>query len=694
MMADRIRALKADGAKVIVDDVLYFTEPFFQDGIVAKAVNEVAGQGVSYFSSASNNNIVDGSGRDVASWETPAFRNAGSCPAVVAAQNPPPGPCEDFNPATGTDDNTAQMSVGAGRTLRLVLQWDDPFGAAADDYDVYLLNVTGTAILARATGTQNGTGSDPVETLTFTNGGTAQNVQLVITKFAGANRRLKFVMLGNGLPDGPTEYVTSQGGDIVGPSIYGHNAAAGANAVAAVPASDATAVEDYSSRGPVTQYFDSSGTRLGTPVVRNKPDIAATDCAHTSFFPGGADPFCGTSAAAPHAAAVAALQLQANPGLTPAQVRAAQVASGRAVGAFGPLAAGAGLIDAVPAVESIALAPVITVTSPAASSNNPSPSIAFAANRPVTASCRLDGAAPVQCTSPFQPSPLADGAHSVVISGVDAAGHTGTSSQVAFAIDTVAPDTFMAPAPAGATNDRSPPFGFGSADSSARFECSFDGAAFAACGSGVKPPAPLADGVHSFRVRAIDPAGNVDATPAGVDFSVDATAPDTTIASGPTGATRRNRPRFRFASLEAGAHFDCSFDGGGFAPCSGPGNTAVPAKALKDGAHTFSARAADALGNADATPAIRRFTVDTKKPTTKFRKKPAKTSTSHRPQFKFSASERRAKFQCKLDKKKFKSCKTGVHVTVAKGAHKFTVRAIDAAGNTGKAKPFSWRVTR
>src|SRR3954452_10197450 len=70
------------GAKVIVDDVAYFEEPFFQDGPVAAAVNKVTAEGVTYLSAAGNDNLINGSGRNIASWEAPSFRDGGSCPAV------------------------------------------------------------------------------------------------------------------------------------------------------------------------------------------------------------------------------------------------------------------------------------------------------------------------------------------------------------------------------------------------------------------------------------------------------------------------------------------------------------------------------------------------------------------------------------------------------------------------------------
>ncbi|MCP5034215.1 MAG: S8 family serine peptidase, partial [Actinomycetia bacterium] len=81
--------------------------------------------------------------------------------------------------------------------------------------------------------------------------------------------------------------------------------------------------------GNLPFYFGPTGAPLsGAPVTRFKPDIAAPDGTNTTFF-GSSDPeldgypnFYGTSAAAPHAAAVAALMLEAQPSLTPDEVYA------------------------------------------------------------------------------------------------------------------------------------------------------------------------------------------------------------------------------------------------------------------------------------------------------------------------------------------------------------------------------------
>ena len=105
--------------------------------------------------------------------------------------------------------------------------------------------------------------------------------------------------------------------------------------------------------------------------------------------------------------------------------------------------------------------------------------------------------------------------------------------------------------------------------------------------------------------------GNTDASPASRSFTVDTTPPDTTITAGPSGPTNDSTPTFSFTS-EAGATFECRVDAAAFASCSSPFTTG----ALSDGAHTFEVRAKDGVGNTDASPASRAFTVDTTPPDT------------------------------------------------------------------------------
>jgi len=343
------------GAKVIADDVTYFAEPFFQESVVGKAASKVVGDGVSYFSSAANNNLIDGSGRNIASWEAPSYRDAGSCPAPLGVIH-----CMDFNPGAGVDP-TFEITVEPSTTLRLDLQWAEPWEGVATDLDAFL--ISGGSLVASSIEDNINVSGQPFEFIGWSNtSGSPAHVQLAINRFAGvAAPRLKFALVENGSGVSSTEYPESSGGDVVGPTIFGHNGGEDVTSVAAAsspsfPFFSTEGLEDYSSRGPVTHYFapvtgtSTPAAALGSPEVLAKPDLTATDCGVTTFFAlfdGSNWRFCGTSAAAPHAAAVAALMSQRTPGATPEQIRAAMQESARPIGAFGPSAIGAGLVDAL-----------------------------------------------------------------------------------------------------------------------------------------------------------------------------------------------------------------------------------------------------------------------------------------------------------------------------------------------------------
>jgi subtilisin family serine protease len=352
--AANIEALAERGASVIADDVSYLDEPFFQDGPVAVAIQTVTSRGVSYFSAAGNDNLIDSEGHDVASWEAPAYRNT-TCPAGV----PNSTECMNFAPS-GEPDSKFEIRVAPHGSVLLDLQWAQPWGGVTTDLDAYLLR-SGTVV---AESEEPNVGGEPFELLSWENESpSAKTVNLAIDRcnltcdpFADKGTpRLKFILLDEGEGVQSTEYPVSEAGDVVGPTIYGHAGSAAAIAVGAVPYYASDEAEEYSSRGPVTHYFGpvtglTPALPLLTPETLSKPDIAATDCGLTSFFASnvaGSWRFCGTSAAAPHAAAVAALMDQAsNCALTPQDVRAALTQSAVAVGAFGPDAVGSGLVEA------------------------------------------------------------------------------------------------------------------------------------------------------------------------------------------------------------------------------------------------------------------------------------------------------------------------------------------------------------
>ncbi len=419
--ANNIQALANAGAKVIVDDIIYFSEPYYQDGIVANAVNSVTRQGVAYFSMAFNNNRVIG-GRDSNSWEAPAYRNAGSCPTLVGGSD-----CMDFDPGPGVD-NTFNLTATGAIPWRFGLQWAQPQNGVTTNLDLYVINGSTSQVFSSTD--VNATTGQPFEFVSFTPGNTsAGNYQLVVKRVSGAaNPRLKWVNNDNGAGAiAGLEYPASSGGDTVGPTIYGHNGTAGAQTVGAVPFNDSAVIESFSGRGPVTHLFGPANgftpaPALGSPQVLDKPDLAATDGGITTFF-GPGNRFFGTSAAAPHAAAVAALQLAAEPALKPAELRSAQVGSAVPVGTFGPLAAGAGLLDAEAAIKT---PPALSLKrKPKKKTTAKKAKFAFKVESGTRLTCKLD-------RKPFKPCSkrasfkVKPGKHKLRVRATDAAGNQRT----------------------------------------------------------------------------------------------------------------------------------------------------------------------------------------------------------------------------------------------------------------------------
>ncbi|HVM17141.1 MAG TPA: Ig-like domain-containing protein [Gaiellaceae bacterium] len=171
--------------------------------------------------------------------------------------------------------------------------------------------------------------------------------------------------------------------------------------------------------------------------------------------------------------------------------------------------------------------------------------------------------------------------------------------------DTTPPETTIDSGPASTTSETTATFQFRSSEPGSTFQCRLDASTWAACTS-PRQYSGLAAGAHRFEVRAIDPAGNVDATPAVWEWTVvvPGPAPDTAIASGPSGTVRTNSPTFAFTSDRAAATFECSLDGSAWAACTSPRTVHVGA-----GRHTFRVRAVDG-GTVDPTPAERTWWSD------------------------------------------------------------------------------------
>ncbi|MGH9136915.1 MAG: Ig-like domain-containing protein [Acidimicrobiales bacterium] len=162
------------------------------------------------------------------------------------------------------------------------------------------------------------------------------------------------------------------------------------------------------------------------------------------------------------------------------------------------------------------------------------------------------------------------------------------------------------------------------------------------------------------------------------DAPPDTTPPETTITSAPAAVTNNATPTFEFSADEAGASFECSLNGAGFASCASPHTTGH----LDDGEYVFEVRATDEAGNTDPSPALHAFEVDTTPPETAVTSGPGAVTTDTTPTFEFSSTEHGSEFACAIDGQAAAACSSPYTTDpLANGTHVFEVAASDAAGN-------------
>ena len=349
------------GAKVIVDDLSTLNDPYFQPGLISQAIDQVTSQEVTYFSAAGN---------QANSGYLSNFRAATG--TVGTGTGPGTGTFMNFNPSSGTN-LLLPIKVGYATTEKpteLDFQFDQPWQTQepmggpgpTSQVNFYVLDANGNI---PATGVTEGTANNVAT-------GTPQQ----IVKITTPGDYMVAVQLVSGPNPGHVEFTqfTSTGDVTVSPQFgsaggtyyptsIGHNAQADTIGVGAVPwwsptpflGQNPLASEPFSSFGPSIQVFNASGTALSSPLTVQNPTVTAPDDGNTTFFgsvvstaspPFQGEPatstnlyatftpdqenlpsFFGTSSAAPNAAAIAALMLQRVPSATPAEIKAALIAS-------------------------------------------------------------------------------------------------------------------------------------------------------------------------------------------------------------------------------------------------------------------------------------------------------------------------------------------------------------------------------
>jgi len=172
-------------------------------------------------------------------------------------------------------------------------------------------------------------------------------------------------------------------------------------------------------------------------------------------------------------------------------------------------------------------------------------------------------------------------------------------------VDITLPDTGITAYPDDPSNSADASFSFISTETGSSFECQLDGGGFSACTS-PKAYTGLADGVHTFAVRAIDASSNVDPSPASYSWTIDTVAPNTSITAHPADPSYSVDASFSFTSTEPGSTFECQLDGGVFSTCTSP----HAYTGLDHGDHTFEVRAIDGVDNVDLTPASYSWTIN------------------------------------------------------------------------------------
>jgi Subtilase family len=386
--ANGVAALASAGARVEADDIGFFDEPFFQDSIISQAIDSVVTRTtnpVAYFVAAGNNGGGMLSYENTApSFNTPSTSSPNAGEMLV-----------NFDTSGATTTVSLPITIASfipGELAALVVEWDQPYATshsvgggpgATSQIDLCVTSASGSDQILNLNGNPatctgpNTVGTDPVQVLILANPANSGantpsetlTLQIGLVNGSGAPGRIKFVLEDDGAGSSISNQFNTSSPTIQGHANDAHAGTVGAAFYAQTPRCGITPalLETFSSAGGDPVLFDDSGNAQ-TPVVRQKPDFVGPDGVNNTFlgqigsltsniaqcdvnanFP----TFFGTSAATPHIAAVAALLMQYNSALTPAQIYTALRNTASPMGAVPNLNSGYGFIQADQAIAQV-----------------------------------------------------------------------------------------------------------------------------------------------------------------------------------------------------------------------------------------------------------------------------------------------------------------------------------------------------
>jgi hypothetical protein len=321
--------LVSAGCKVICDDVGWITQPFFEDGTVASHVASVlSGNNIVYVSSAGNAGNTHYQGDYY--------------PITSSTQH-------DFSHGS-TSTPYLYIHMSSGANVRVVLQWNDQFGSSGNDYDLSLMRISSGSTVATSFNRQDGN-DDPLEAFSYT-AFFAGDYAVIVDKYSGSTKTLEvYIYPGSGVSVYSNNITPVD-------AIFGHPAVSGVLAVGAVDEATPSSIENFSSQGPATIAYPSA-------AVRDKPDIVGVDgvkitgAGSFGYYDGTNWRFYGTSAAAPHIAAVIAQLWAELPDRTGNDIRDMVKATAADLGGTGfDYVYGSGRADALNAFNTYVVLPI------------------------------------------------------------------------------------------------------------------------------------------------------------------------------------------------------------------------------------------------------------------------------------------------------------------------------------------------